>query len=401
MKEIRKNGSTLPGKAKSGFDLDLIKSLWAGRKTIIICTSVFVLLGLLAAITLKRTYKVESVMVPQITQSRSSQTLARLAGMSAFDLNANMTQDLSPMVYPHLLNSASFCKKLMYTPLHYAKADTAVCMLHYARDYNQATAADKIMKYTIGLPGVLMGAVRGLFEKEEDSEEALFPAASPSEGTDSVETEVRPIFLTKEEQSMMKAIGTLITMEVEQKEGYLTLSVTGSEPLQTAELALRTQELLQEEITRFRTEKAQKQLNYVQARYDETKAEAEACQIALAAATDRSMNVPTSRARIERERLQSKYSVANALYTELARQLEQAKMQVKQDTPVLTIIQPVAVPSKPSNSRVKTLIVWSFFGFILGCGIVLGKNQLPKFKELLAKAEKETKTGEDPKTDTD
>jgi uncharacterized protein involved in exopolysaccharide biosynthesis len=159
--------------------------------------------------------------------------------------------------------------------------------------------------------------------------------------------------------------------------------VNGSEPLQTAELAMKAQQLLQDEITRFRTEKAEDNLNYVQARYDEVKKETESLQAQLATVRDRSQDMPTTRARIEQERIQSKYGVSSAIYTELAKQLEQAKMQVKMDTPMLTVIQPVTVPRQPSNSRAKTLIVWTFLGFILGCGIVLGKGYLPKVKEML------------------
>ena len=51
------------------------------------------------------------------------------------------------------------------------------------------------------------------------------------------------------------------------------------------------------------------------------------------------------------------------------------------------IIQPVTVPRQPSNSRAKTLIVWTFFGIVLGCGIVLGKSYLPKVKEMFAKTD--------------
>jgi LPS O-antigen subunit length determinant protein (WzzB/FepE family) len=72
--------------------------------------------------------------------------------------------------------------------------------------------------------------------------------------------------------------------------------------------------------------------------------------------------------------------VSNAIYNEMAKQLEQAKMQVKRDTPAYAIIQPVTIPMKPSNSRAKTLIVWTFFGFIIGCGIVLGKGYWKNLK---------------------
>ncbi len=81
--------------------------------------------------------------------------------------------------------------------------------------------------------------------------------------------------------------------------------------------------------------------------------------------------------------------VASSIYSEMAKQLEQAKMQVKRDTPVLTIVQPITVPRQPSNSRAKTLIIWTFLGGILGCGIVMGKNYLPKVKEMFATSDKD------------
>ncbi len=74
----------------------------------------------------------------------------------------------------------------------------------------------------------------------------------------------------------------------------------------------------------------------------------------------------------------------------MAKQLETAKMKVKRDTPILTVVQPVTVPTKPSNSRAKTLIIWTFLGGILGCGLVLGKEYWPKVKEMFkAPEEKE------------
>ena len=81
------------------------------------------------------------------------------------------------------------------------------------------------------------------------------------------------------------------------------------------------------------------------------------------------------------ERIQAKYNIANSIYGEMAKQLEQAKMQVKRDTPMLTIVQPVTVPTKPANSRFKTLFGWIFFGLVVGCGIVLAKDYIPKLKE--------------------
>ena len=354
---------------EEGIDImALVRSLWEDRKTIIICTAVFIVLGLVAALTMKRTYTVNTVMVPQLSSGKAS-SLSSLASLAGFDLGTSPSADLSPVTYPQIVSSTPFRLELLHTPLHYEKADTAVSMLDYALNYDKPGVMAAVKKYTIGLPGVILGALRG--EKEELS----LPAEGVTEGP-------KPLLVNKDEEKFMTAIGNAVSLAVDKKEGLLTLSVTSSEPIQTAELALKAQQLLQAEITRFRTEKAAAELEYVQARYKEVKAEADHYQNLLASVTDRSQSMTTTRSRVEMERVRSKYTVANSIYLEMAKQLEQSKMQVKRDTPAFTIVQPVAVPTKPSNSRAKTLIVWTFLGFVLGCGIVLLKGYLPKLKEM-------------------
>ena len=50
---------------EEGIDIvGLVRQLWEGKRTIIICTSVFIVLGLVMALTMKRTYSVSSTMVP-------------------------------------------------------------------------------------------------------------------------------------------------------------------------------------------------------------------------------------------------------------------------------------------------------------------------------------------------
>ena len=361
-----------PYEEEEGIDImALVRQLWDGRRTIIIWTCVFILLGLVAALTMKRTYSVSTVMVPQMN-SKSNSSLSSLAALAGVDMGMDLSaKDLSPLVYPQIVNSIPFRRELLYTPLHFAKADSAVSMYTYFKDIAKPSPMAYVKKYTIGLPFLLLNAL-----KKEKPEMVL-----PSSGSDD---SPKPLLLTKDEVKLLTVVAESVNLNVDKKEGLITLNVNGVEPIQTAELALKAQQLLQEEITRFRTEKAQRDLDYIQDRYNETKKEAESLQAALASVSDRSQDVIGSRNRIQRERIQQKYALANAIYTDMAKQLEQAKMQVKRDTPVLTVIQPVTVPSKPANSRAKTLIVWTFLGFVLGCGIVFVKGYWPKLKEQLA-----------------
>ena len=363
---------------EGGIDImALVKQLWDGRKTVIIWTAAFMVLGLIAAFTMKRAYSVSTVMVPQLN-SKSNSSLSSLASLAGFDLGSvNTGAELSPLIYPKIVGSVPFRKELMYTPLHYEKCDTVISMFDYAlSDYSKPSAVaavfGAIKKYTIGLPGVILGAIKG--EKE--------PVVLPDEG--SADNTPKPLVISKDEEDILKRLAEDVTLAVDKKEGYLTLNVRGSEPIQTAELAMKAQQLLQEELTRFRIEKSESEMEYIQARYNEIKSETESYQEQLARITDRSQSISNTRDRIERDRIQTKYNISSSIYSELAKQLEQAKMQVKKDTPVFTVVQPVAVPTQPANSRAKTLIIWTFLGGVLGCGIVLAKGYLPKLKEQFA-----------------
>ena len=363
-----------PYEEEEGIDImALVRQLWAGRKTVIICTCVFMVLGFVAALTMTRTYTVNSIMVPQMN-SKSNSQLSSLAALAGVDMGMDLSaKDLSPLVYPQIVNSVPFKRELLYTPLHWAKADSAVSIYTYYKEIHKPSFMSKVKKYTIGLPFTILGAIR------KPKPDIVMP-----DSTSAAESGPKPILLTKDEVQFMKLIGQSVGLTVDKKEGILTLTVVGTEPIQTAELALKAQTLLQTEITRFRTEKAGRDLEYIQARYDEAKREAESIQASLAAVNDRSQDMVGSRVRVQRERLQLRYNVANAVYTDMAKQLEQAKLQVKRDTPVLAVIQPVTVPSKPSNSRAKKLVVWTFLGFVLGCGLVLGRGYWPKVKERFA-----------------
>lgn len=370
---------------EEGIDiLGLLKKMWVGRKFILIVTGIFIVLGLISALSMQRTFRVTSTMVPQQESSRTS-SLSSLAYLARFDPLALFSQELSPLVYPQIVSSVPYRLELLYTPVHYQKADTAISMYTYFKDYKKPTVMGTIKKYTIGLPGVILNSLR----KEQ-------PDFVTVEGNDTDGTP-KPYVLSKAEEGYLKYLASTVVLSVDTKEGYLTLSVTGTEPLQTAELAMKAQQLLQDEITRFRTEKSQAQLDYIQARYNEIKAEMESYQSALAAVRDRSQDMPTTRARIEQDRLQAKYNLAYSIYMEMAKQLEQAKMQVKRDIPVLAIIQPVAVPRHPSNSRSKVLIVWTFIGFVLSAGwICFGKDYYQKVKAYVKSTDAEA-TSQEPK----
>ena len=345
---------------EDGIDLIAVaKTLWNGRKTILLSVGVCLLLGLVVAFTTPKEYTVTTVMVPQVNTGGKS-GLSSLASLAGFDLSSmNQSSDLSPMIYPQIVNSIPFKLELMNTPVHFEELDTAISVFDYYTTYQKTSVVNTVKKYTLGLPGVLIKMIKG--------EPALLVLPSGMKN--------KPLQLTEDQSTIKKLLDEKIGLDVDTKQGYLTLSVSLSEPLVAAEIAQKAQALLQQYITQFKIEKSAAELEFIQDRYNVAKADAEGYQYGMASNLDKYKNLTSNVPQVSNTRLQTKYGIANSVYIELAKQLEQAKIQVKKDTPVFTIVEPVAIPNEKSSSgKAKILAIWLFLGVFVGCGLVYGKQ---------------------------
>lgn len=356
--------------------VELIQRMWVNRKLILKVTGVFFVLGLLVALLSSKVYTAGCDVVPQTSDSGAASRMSSLAALAG--INLNQMQDvktLSPYVYENILNSATFRKELMHTKLNYEKADRPVSFYEYntSEEFNKPGLGKIIMKYTIGLPFLILNAIRG-----EQPEPDYTDVAAGENGGPRIET------MTKEEFECNKMLSQCISMTLDDKNGYLSISVTMPEAVVAAEMAQATVTLLQKYITEFKIEKVQSNLDFVQERYNEAKANFEDIQDRRARFRDANQNTTRYSARTQLEKLDAEYTLAMNLYSELATQLEQAKINVKETTPILTVINPVTIPLQKSKPRrAMILFGWTFFGVLFGIGAIL---LLPSVAEITGKA---------------
>lgn len=340
--------------------VELIQKLWHNRWLIVKITIVFMVLGLLVALFSPKVYTASCDVVPQTSDNSKSSQMSSLAKLAGINLSqGESAPTLSPYVYENILKSTKFKKELMQTEINFEKADRPVSFYEYytSEEFNKPTVVDYVLKYTIGLPGVIMGAIRG--EQPE-------PDYSSAEGGAKIES------LTKDEYKVLSLLGESVMLSLDDKKGYVSITVNMPEPLAAAQLAQATLNLLQEYITVFKVEKVQSNLDFVQERYNEVKRDFEDVQARRARYRDANHNTIKNQARIEQERLEAEYQLAMNIYSELAMQLEQAKIKVKETTPILTVINPVTVPYKKSKpQRAMILMAFTFLGAVAGMGCVL------------------------------
>jgi uncharacterized protein involved in exopolysaccharide biosynthesis len=348
----------------------LVKTLWNGRKLIIKTVLVFMLFGLTIAIFSDKEYTASSTMVPQLSSSKSKMGgLSSLAAMAGFNLNMNMeSNELSPYIYPQIVQSVPFQLELMEAPFKFDGIDHPISIYEYYTNYAKPNVISLITKYTIGLPFVIINALK------PDK-----PEVSPAIASDSLL--YSPIALTENQELIRKMLSKRVTLETNDKDGYVLLNAIAHDPKLAAQVAHKAQTLLQKYITEFKIKKATAQLNFINERYAEKKKEFLKAQTNLAVFVDRNKNVTSAMARTDQDRLQNEYKLAFEVYSQLAQQLEQAQIQVKEDTPVFSIVKPVTVPlerSKPNRPMI--LVIWTFLGGIIGVGWIFGKQFIATVK---------------------
>ena len=179
------------------------------------------------------------------------------------------------------------------------------------------------------------------------------------------------LFVSDKEYSVYSIIDSQLKI-TNNPGGFIELSFTMPEPLMAAEMAIASQRLLQQEIIAFRIRNAQEQLEFTEKLYQEKKDEFDVIHARMADFKQRNRNLVSSFGESEEQKLSAEFNMIVSIYTEMANQLEQAKLQVKKDTPVFSILKSITVPNVRSAPN-KALIVFIFIvlGFVFSISYVL------------------------------
>ena len=350
-------------------EIDLIalaKTLWDNRKFIIITVGIFMALGVAVALLTPKEYTASTTVVPQISDTSTKLGgLSSLAAMAGFNLN-DMTggsNQLSPMVYPQILNSVPFQLELMNIPLRFPGQKDSLSIYTYYTEVKETGFLEGLKKYTIGLPFVIVKSIKG------DNETTTVGVSNKTY-----------ITLTEEQDKIREMLSEKVKLEVNDKDGFLTLSASILDADLAAQVTQKALQLLQRYITTYKIEKASAQLKFIEERYNDNKEEFEKAQAALAEFRDKNRNVTSALARTQEERLQSDYQLAFDVYSNLAQQMEQARIKVKEDTPVFSVLKPITVPLEDNASGLTTLIIYTFLGIVVAVGWIFGKQFLGTIK---------------------
>jgi uncharacterized protein involved in exopolysaccharide biosynthesis len=345
---------------------DLILPLWKARKQILTIATICGILGGIIGFLTPATYTASSTFLPQTSQMAGglSGSLGGLASLAGINLNAPMAGgEIPPTMYEKVLASEPFKKRLLS-----AKIIVDGDSLDYGTYLeNQPSSVIGIIKeYTIGLPGKIIGTISG--------------------GTDEVGPGVNAGLeaLSDDEYELHKVLEEKVTLSADKKEGVVSISVVEGDPLIAAQIAQVTESALQDWIIEHKIKNAKAQYDFIEKQFEAKQKEFFSIQDQLASYMDRNQNVLSATYLTRLDRLQAEFDLVNTVYSELAKQKEQAAIQLSKDTPTFSVLDPVKVPKEKTGPKKSIYILGSFLlGLILTAGWFLSKKPIQEFLNVI------------------
>lgn len=315
------------------------------------------ILGILFAFSKSNEYSSQVTVMPEVQGKGGSGlgNLGSLAGLAGINLDniSGAGDAIRPDLYPNVIQSVPFALDLLQRPV-------------YSKEFKQTQPLDAYL--TQHREGTFGGWLSNLLSFDGDKKEE---AADPNNSSGALQ-------VTKQQDDQVKEIQGRVTALYDKKTGIVTLSATMPDPVVAASVAKRSLDYLTNYAITYRTEKARQQVEFLNRQVAASKRRYQEAEVALSSYRDRNRSLFLNTAKIEEQRIQAEFLLAQDLYNNLSKQLEMAKIKVQEETPVFKTLEPAQVPLKKSGPK-RTMYMagfavvgvvfasaWSLFRLMLG-----------------------------------
>ena len=348
--------------------MELISRLWKKRSMIIKWCIVGAVIGLVAGFSIPKTYTAGVTLVPEV-QQRTSSGVSSIASMMGVNLN-NSVDAIDAEMYPDVVHSTEFIVDLFEIPVTFERKDSVITvpLVEYMKEYQKSPWWSAV----IGFPFKVLGWCIDLVTPDEEEEEGVAGPLDPSN-------------LPRKERGVVKYFAENIMVNVDKKSLKTQMSLEMQDPLVVASVMNAVTENLKNYMSDYRTSKSRQDVQNLEVICEQRKADYYKAQQEYAKYIDANKNVILQSANAERERLQQEMNLAYQVYSQVATNLEGARIQAEQAKPVFVIIENVKVPlQRSAPSKAKILVIFTFLaGCCAAAWVLFGEEYWQKLKENL------------------
>lgn len=344
--------------------IPLLRKVWGDRRRIIRNCFIGGVIGVIIAFSIPREYESTVVLAPESSKSTSLSGLSSLASMAGVNMGNLSSEDaLYPELYPQITGATTFLSDLY--AMEVSSKDGEINTTLY--DYILNQQSFPWWEYVLLVPGKIKKMI-----------------LSSDNGAPELPENVTYCSYSEQDFSVLNNLRKKVWTSVDVGNNVITISVVMQDPKIAAQVADRVASLLQEYVTKYRTNKAQQDYLYCEKLYKEAEVTYNQKQTEYAKYMDRHMlGTLKMQFKAEEERLLNEAQLAFGIYNQAAQQMEISKAKVQERTPVYTTMQPAVIPQLPAGPRKLYILIGVLFLTLFGhiSWLVTGA----KFKSVIRK----------------
>lgn len=354
--------------------MELISKLWKKKSMIIKWCIAGAIIGLIAGFSIPKTYTASTVLAPEASDARSGGGLSSLASIAGISVSSSGADAINLDMYPDVVHSTPFIVSLFDLPVEFERNGERIntTLIDYMLVYQKTPWWTPVIRFPFTAIGWLMSLGQDKTNNVPDNDVL------------SIE-ELNINNLPEQEREVVSFFSQNIAIGVDNKTGKISLSLDLQDPKVVYVVVDAIVNNLVDYMSDYRSSKARQDAENLSKICEERKADYYKAQQAYANFVDSNKNVARQSAQAEQERLQQEMNLAYQVYSQVATNLEAARIQEQQAKPVFVTIEPVTVPLRRSApSKPKLLLI---FTLLTGCAASLwalfGEDYWKKLKENL------------------
>ncbi len=346
----------------------LKKSIAIRKRTYLICLITFVIIGIIASSSTHDEYQGEVVVLPELGGG-SSLSISGLGGLQSL-LGVTASQGggggggFGPDMYQEIIESQPFLSELVTTKFANSKANKdSITLQEYFKGGEKRNLISRATTFIKDIPSDIEGWFTrpnsNLIEKDPDFiKKEITPALLRA-------NEVPPIVqMDGTKTQAMNIVKNRIKIDAKGREIKITVKMP--EPVLSAQVCKLVLEKLIEYVSTYKTAKQRDNLRFLEQRKEEAEAKYKQAQMNVAGFKDNSLGLIFQSVQTKETVLQNDMNLAFTVYNQLAGQLEQAKIDLKKESPIFSSLNPIEIPNTKAEP-----IVWKILFKFLSIGFII------------------------------
>lgn len=338
----------------------IYKNVMAYKKVFAITLPIVFVISCILVISVPRTYTTDISLAPEIETATAAGSLSSIASTFGIDLNNMQTTDaITPFLYPDLMNDNRFVTNMFKIKVETQDKAFQGDYYTYLTDYQAHAWFEKL-----GL------AIHSKLNDEDSKHKDLkYILQAPYE-------------LSRADNKLVEQVQKDISIYIDKKTSIITVSATAQDPLTCKILADSVAARLQAFIIKYRTSKAQKDVEHYKKLMADAQKSYEKTRRQYASFSDANTDVVLESVRSKLDDMENDMQLKYNQYTAYNTQYQAAIAKLREKTPVFTVLKGANVPVKPSGpKRMLIVIGCMLFTCFALLAWIIGKQLLSEIKD--------------------